>query len=204
MTYEPNVPGPYAILLFTHQTLLSSPDTCTTECHFCFGPASSFFLKLFCLSSPVAYWTSSYMGGWSFGAITFCILYCSWGFWGKNTEVVCHSLVQWTTFCQTLQHNPLILGPLHGMVHSFLKLHKAVIHLISLVSFLWLWFSFWRLWDYGSCFLMGETGCGKNWFLLCGCEEIPLVQGKEQWLRFAGAAVKRYPMSKVREPQVRW
>ena len=23
-----------------------------------------------------------------------------------------------------------------------------------------------------------------------GCEEIPLVQGKEQWLRFAGAAVK--------------
>ena len=33
-------------------------------------------------------------------------------------------------------------------------------------------------------------------------EEIPLVQGKEQWLRFAGAAVKRYPMPKVRETQV--
>ena len=31
-----------------------------------------------------------------------------------------------------------------------------------------------------------------------------LVQGKEQQLRFAGAAVKRYPMSKVRETQVRW
>ena len=27
-----------------------------------------------------------------------------------------------------------------------------------------------------------------------GGEEIPLVQGKEQWLHFAGAAVKRYPM----------
>ena len=26
-----------------------------------------------------------------------------------------------------------------------------------------------------------------------------LVQGKEQWLHFAGAAVKRYPTSKVRE-----
>ena len=38
-----------------------------------------------------------------------------------------------------------------------------------------------------------------------GCrEEIPLVQGKEQWLRFAGAAMKRYPTSKVRETQVRW
>ena len=36
-----------------------------------------------------------------------------------------------------------------------------------------------------------------------GGEEIPLVQGKEQWLRFAGAAVKRYPMPKVRETQVR-
>ena len=35
-------------------------------------------------------------------------------------------------------------------------------------------------------------------------EEIPLVQGKEERLRFAGAAVKRYPMSKVRETQARW
>ena len=29
-----------------------------------------------------------------------------------------------------------------------------------------------------------------------GTEEIPLVQGKEQWLRFAGAAVKSYPTPK--------
>ena len=36
-----------------------------------------------------------------------------------------------------------------------------------------------------------------------GCEEIPLIQGKEQQLHFAGAAVKRYPTSKVRETQVR-
>ena len=35
-------------------------------------------------------------------------------------------------------------------------------------------------------------------------EETPLVQGKEQWLCFAGAAVKRYPTSKVRETQVKW
>ena len=31
-----------------------------------------------------------------------------------------------------------------------------------------------------------------------------LLQGKEQQLCFAGAAVKRYPKSKVRETQVRW
>ena len=34
-------------------------------------------------------------------------------------------------------------------------------------------------------------------------EEIPLVQSKEQWLHFAGAAIKRFPVSKVRESQVR-
>ena len=31
-----------------------------------------------------------------------------------------------------------------------------------------------------------------------GAEEIPLVQGKEHWLHFAGAAVKRYPTPKVK------
>ena len=36
-----------------------------------------------------------------------------------------------------------------------------------------------------------------------GHEEILLVQGKEQWLLFAGATVKEYPPSKVRETQVR-
>ena len=36
-----------------------------------------------------------------------------------------------------------------------------------------------------------------------GDEEIPLIQGKEQRLHFAGAAVKRYPRSKLRETQVR-
>ena len=36
-----------------------------------------------------------------------------------------------------------------------------------------------------------------------GCGEIPLIQGKEQRLCFAGAAMKRYPTSKVRETQVR-
>ena len=25
-------------------------------------------------------------------------LYCSWGSGGKNAELVCHSLLQWTTF----------------------------------------------------------------------------------------------------------
>ena len=31
---------------------------------------------------------------------------------------------------------------LHGMAYSFIELYKVVILVISLVSFLWLWFSF--------------------------------------------------------------
>ena len=37
-----------------------------------------------------------------------------------------------------------------------------------------------------------------------GREVIPLVQGEDQQLHFAGAAVKIYLSSKVRKTQVRW
>ena len=40
-------------------------------------------------------------------------------------------------------------------------------------------------------------------FRIGGSEEIYLVQGKEQWLRFAGSAVKSYLMSTVKETHVR-
>ena len=36
-----------------------------------------------------------------------------------------------------------------------------------------------------------------------GGEEIPLFQGKEQQLYFAGEAVKRYPMFKIRKNEIR-
>ena len=37
-----------------------------------------------------------------------------------------------------------------------------------------------------------------------GQEELLHIQGQEQRLHFAGAAMKRYPTSKVRENQERW
>ena len=40
----------------------------------------------------------------------FAFSYCSWGSQGKNTEMVCHSLFQWTTFCQNSSPWPLCLG----------------------------------------------------------------------------------------------
>ena len=58
--------------------------------------------------------------------------------------------------------------------------------------------------------MMGSAGCRRaesNYSTFKvrrgGREEIPLVQGKQQRLCFAGAAVKRHPMTKVRETQVR-
>ena len=85
------------------QTLLSPPDTSTTERHFGFGPAASFFLELLVIalcSSLVAYWTPYDLRGSSSGVIFFVFSYCSWGSCGKNTGVVCHSLLQLAKFCQ--------------------------------------------------------------------------------------------------------
>ena len=40
----------------------------------------------------------------------FAFSYCSWDSQGRNTEVVCHSLLQWTTFCPTSPPWPACLG----------------------------------------------------------------------------------------------
>ena len=39
-------------------------------------------------------------------------------------------------FVRTLHHDPSVLDGLHSVAHSFNELIKAVIHVISLVSFL--------------------------------------------------------------------
>ena len=70
----------------------------------------------------------------------FTFSYSSWGSQGKNTKVVCHSLLQWTTFCQTSPPWPVHLGWPHTAWLSFIELDKAVVHVIRLASFLWLWF----------------------------------------------------------------
>ena len=63
-----------------HQTLLSPPDTSTTEHHFSFGPAYSLFLELFLLFSPVAYWAPINLGSSSFSVTSFCLFILFTGF----------------------------------------------------------------------------------------------------------------------------
>ena len=95
--------GPMQYCSSQHQNLLSAADTDMTEHHFCFGPATSFFLEVLAIvlwSTPVVYWTHADLGGSSSGVILFAFSYCSWGSIGKNAAVVCHFLLQWTTFFQ--------------------------------------------------------------------------------------------------------
>ena len=127
-----------------HRISLPPPVTSTTGCFFCFGSISPFFLELFLHWSPVTYWAPiNRPGDFIFQCIIFfAFSYCSWGSQDKSTEVVCYSLLQWTTFFSELSTMTCpIWVALHGMAHSFIELDKAVVHVIRLVSFLLLWFS---------------------------------------------------------------
>ena len=124
------------------QTLLPSPVTSTNGCCFCFGSVSSFFLELFLQWSPVAYCAPTDLGSSSFSVLSFCLFILFMGFlrqeyWSGLSfpSPVDHILSELSTMtCQSRV-------ALHGMAHSFIDLDKAVVHVIRLVSFLWLWFS---------------------------------------------------------------
>ena len=126
------------------QTLLPLPVTSTTVCHFCFGSASSFFLELFLHSfplflhsSPVAYWEPTDLGSLSFSVISFGLLILFMGFSRQE---------QWSGLTFPSPVDPVLSElsamiptswvTLHSMAHSCTELDKAVIHVISWVSFL--------------------------------------------------------------------
>ena len=116
-----------------HQTLLLSPDTSTTGHCFHFGSASSLLLELFLLSSPVEYWAPNNLVSSSFSVISFCLLILFMQFSGKNAEVVCHSVDRILSELSTMIHPSWVA--LHGTAHSFIKLDKAVIHVIRKILY---------------------------------------------------------------------
>ena len=119
------VPMQYCSL--QHQTLLLSPVTSTTGYCFCFGSILSFFLELFLLSSPVAYWASTDLGSSSFSILSFCLFILFMGFSRQE---------YWSGFPipSPVGH---ILSDLSTMTHpswmapqaclSFIELDKAVV-----------------------------------------------------------------------------
>ena len=110
-----------------HQTLLLSPVPSTTGYCFCFGSIPSFFLELFLHWSPVPYGAPTDLGSFLSVSYHFAFSFCSWGSQGENTEVVCHSLLQGTTFCQTSPPWPVCLGWPHTAWLSFIELDTTAV-----------------------------------------------------------------------------
>ena len=119
------VPMQYCSL--QHRALLLSPVTPTTGYCFCFGSIPSFFLELLLHWSPVAYWAPTDLGSSTVSIQNCPFSYCSWRSQGKNPEVVFHSHLQWTTFCQTSPPWPVHLGWPHTAWLSFIELDKTVV-----------------------------------------------------------------------------
>ena len=142
-----------------HCTLLPSPVTSTTGRCFCFGSASSFAISLL-ISSRIL---STYQPmEFIFSVVSFCLFILFMGFSRQEhlsglpfPSPVDNILSELSTLtCSSWV-------ALHCMAHSFIELHKAVIHVIIWFSFLWLWFLFWRPWDLSSClFCLPSVGWG--------------------------------------------
>ena len=125
-----------------HRTLLPSPVPFTTGCCFCFGSIPSFFLELFLHWSPVAYWAPTDLGSSSFSVLSFClsilfIRFSKQEYWSSLPfpSPADHVLSELSTMTY------LSWVALHSMAHGFFDLDKAVVHVIRLVNFPWLWFS---------------------------------------------------------------
>ena len=131
------VPMQYCSL---QHTLLPSPVTSTTGCCFCFGSISSFFLELFLRWSHVAYWATTDLGSSSFSVLSFYLFILFMGFSRQEYWSGLPNLFQNLSEFSTVTHPSWVALP--GMAHSFRKLDKAVVHVIKLVRFLWLWFPF--------------------------------------------------------------
>ena len=131
------VPKQYCSL--QHRSLLLSPVPPTTRC-FCFGSIPSFFLELFLYWPPVSCWAPTDLGSSSFSVLPFCLFILSLGFWTQEywsglsfPSPMGHILSDLSTWPSHLEWP-------HTAWLSFIELDKAVVHVIRLASWLWLWF----------------------------------------------------------------
>ena len=143
LIHGPNIPGSYAILLFT-----ASDFTSITRCIHNWV-LFLHWLCLFILSGVISpLFSSSILGTYRPGEFLsqchiFCLFILFMGFSRQEylsglpfPSLVDHFLSE----LSTMTHPSWVT--LHGMAHSFIEWDKAVVHMISLVSFRWLWISF--------------------------------------------------------------
>ena len=99
-------PVPFRCCSLQHQTLLSPPDWALLLLWLSFFIPSKAISPLFSSSILGTYQPGEFI----FQYPIFLPFLCSWGSQGKDTEVVSHSLLQWTTFCQNSPPWPILLG----------------------------------------------------------------------------------------------
>ena len=126
-----------------HRTLLPSPVTSTTGCYFLL------WLCLFILSGVISpLFSSSILGTYQPGKFIFqCHIFLPFH---SIHGVLKARILKWFAFPSPVDRMVSELSTmtrlswvaLNGMAHSFTELDKAVVHVISLISFLSLWFSF--------------------------------------------------------------
>ena len=106
LIHGPDIPGSYAILLFTASNLASVTSPIHNWVLFLLHSFWSYFSTLLQEHiGPLPTW-----GVHLSGSYLFAFSYCSRGSQGKNADVVCHSLLQWPHFVRTLRHDPSVLG----------------------------------------------------------------------------------------------
>ena len=142
LIHGPSIPGSYTILFFIASNLTSITThiqqlggfVCLFVC--CFGSVSSFFLELFLHWSPVAYCAPADLGSSSFSVLSFCLFILFMGF---SRQGYWSGLPFPSPVDNILSEHSTMTHPswmaLHGMAHSFIELDKAVVHEISLISF---------------------------------------------------------------------
>ena len=141
LIHGPNIPGSYAILLFTALDLAAITSLIHNWVLFLL------WLCLFILSGVISSLISSSIlgtyqpGSSSFSVLSFCLFILFMGisrqeYWSglPFPSPVNHILSELST------RTCLSSVALHSMVHCFFELDKAVVHVVGLVSFLWLWF----------------------------------------------------------------
>ena len=143
LIHGPNIPASYAISFFT------ALDFTSITSHIHNWVLFLLWLHLFILSRVIpplfssSIWAPTALGCSSFNVLSFCLFILFMGFSRQEywsglplPSPVDHVLSK----LSTMTH--LSWVALHGMAHSFIELDKAVVHVISLINFLWCGFSF--------------------------------------------------------------
>ena len=137
LIHGPSIPGSYALLLFYSIELYFYHQT-----HPRLGVVSTSTQPLYSFRSCFCTLLQQHIGHlltWGVHlsmSYLFAFSYFSWSSKGKNPEVACHSLLQWTTFCRTFftMTHPSQVVP-HSLAHSFTELCKVVVHVIVCLVF---------------------------------------------------------------------